>query len=175
MPSTARGFRYPAGSAAPNVPQDLANLAADLQTEFDDNLTGTTTFLPVLTATTTNPTLGTGSIRKSWYVVHDDVMVDYCFFVQFGTSGAAAGSGQYQISLPLPAAVLMGTAAPEAYGSGLVRDNSAVNVVQATWYIPGTLNTVVVGYAMDSTINQAGPFAWANQDYLAGSIRYRMA
>lgn len=30
MPTTARGLRYPASSAAPNVPQDIQNLASDV-------------------------------------------------------------------------------------------------------------------------------------------------
>lgn len=33
MPTTSRGYRYPLGSAAPNVPVDLANLAGDLNTD----------------------------------------------------------------------------------------------------------------------------------------------
>ncbi len=48
MPSTSRGYRYPASSAAPNVPQDLQNLASDLNTDVGaidtlvDGLAGTT-------------------------------------------------------------------------------------------------------------------------------------
>jgi len=30
VPTTSRGYRYPLGSAAPNVPLDLANLASDV-------------------------------------------------------------------------------------------------------------------------------------------------
>lgn len=33
MPTTSRGYRYPLGSAAPNIPADLANLAADVNTD----------------------------------------------------------------------------------------------------------------------------------------------
>lgn len=33
MPTTSRGYRYPASSAAPNVPQDVQNLASDLNTD----------------------------------------------------------------------------------------------------------------------------------------------
>ncbi len=48
MPTTSRGYRYPASSAAPNVPQDLQNLAADLNSDVGtidtlvDGLAGTT-------------------------------------------------------------------------------------------------------------------------------------
>jgi hypothetical protein len=33
VPTTTRGYRYPLGSAAPNVPLDLANLASDIDTD----------------------------------------------------------------------------------------------------------------------------------------------
>lgn len=35
MATTTRGYRYPIGSAAPNVPADLANLASDLDADVD--------------------------------------------------------------------------------------------------------------------------------------------
>lgn len=41
MPTTTRGLRYPSSSAAPNVPQDIQNLAADVERE----LPGKWTFL----------------------------------------------------------------------------------------------------------------------------------
>jgi hypothetical protein len=33
VPTTTRGYRYPAGSAAPNAPLDLSNLASDVDTD----------------------------------------------------------------------------------------------------------------------------------------------
>lgn len=33
MPTTSRGYRYPALSSAPNVPQDIQNLASDVNTD----------------------------------------------------------------------------------------------------------------------------------------------
>lgn len=33
MPTTTRGYRYPLGSAAPNVPLDLSNLASDVDAD----------------------------------------------------------------------------------------------------------------------------------------------
>src|SRR4051812_41187881 len=33
MPSTSKGFRYPSSSAAPNVPQDIQNLASDVNSK----------------------------------------------------------------------------------------------------------------------------------------------
>lgn len=37
MPTTSNGLRYPASSAAPNVPQDIQNLAADVDAKIDDD------------------------------------------------------------------------------------------------------------------------------------------
>lgn len=34
MPTTSRGLRYPASSSAPNVPQDIQNLASDVNTKL---------------------------------------------------------------------------------------------------------------------------------------------
>lgn len=34
MPTTSRGFRYPASSAAPNVPQDLQNAVSDINADL---------------------------------------------------------------------------------------------------------------------------------------------
>lgn len=34
MPSTSKGLRYPASTAAPNVPQDIQNLASDVDAEL---------------------------------------------------------------------------------------------------------------------------------------------
>lgn len=36
MPTTTRGYRYPAGPAAPNVPLDLQNLASDVDSDVAD-------------------------------------------------------------------------------------------------------------------------------------------
>jgi hypothetical protein len=53
MPTTSGGIRYPASTDAINIPQDMANLANDVQTYIDTNaLTTTGTF------TLTNKTIG---------------------------------------------------------------------------------------------------------------------
>lgn len=132
-------------------------------------------YTPVLTAATTNPTLGTGSVALGWWTRSQANLIDYSWYIQFGTTGAAAGSGQYLISLPVAALGVFGSAAPEVIGSGLVRDNSAVDVRQATWYVPGSNLSVVVGFASNAVITHSTPWTWAASDYLAGSIRYRAA
>lgn len=59
------------------------------------------TWVPALTAATTNPTLGTGSVRTGMYTLTGKICT-FTVIVQFGTSGINVGSGNYQISLPIP-------------------------------------------------------------------------
>jgi hypothetical protein len=53
MPTTSGGLRYPASTDAINIPQDMANLANDVQTYIDANALTTTG-----TYTLTNKTIG---------------------------------------------------------------------------------------------------------------------
>src|SRR5215208_3695550 len=58
-------------------------------------------YTPVLTATTTNPSLGTGgALTGKYYKIFDQVWIWGEF--RFGV-GAAIGSGTYQISIPFRA------------------------------------------------------------------------
>lgn len=127
---------------------------------------------PTLTAVTTNPTMGAASVRDGYYTWLPGNMLLYHFAIKFGTSGTNAGSGQYLISLPYVAVADIASGMPEAIGSGLVRDSSGSNVIQATFYIPDTNLNVVAGFASDTVITHAAPWAWGASDYLAGSITY---
>jgi hypothetical protein len=78
-----------------------------------------TSYTPVLTATVTNPVLGTGSTQIGRYATVNNL----CFVqgvIIFGTSGASAGVGIYRISLPLP-----GVGGEGSVGVGRIRDASA--------------------------------------------------
>lgn len=67
-----------------------------------DALTGT--YTPVLGATVTPPTMGTGSFSSGrWARISHD-LVYFTASVTFGTSGTAGGSGSYTMSLPFTAA-----------------------------------------------------------------------
>ena len=74
------------------------------------------TWTPTLTASTTNPTLGTGSSQTGRYGrVNKSVYGQGQ--ISFGTAGVAAGNGFYYISIPVTAqssGVLCGTW--QAYG-----------------------------------------------------------
>lgn len=90
-----------------------------------------TAWTPALTAATTNPTLGSGSVQEGSYMQLGKLVIAH-FNIQFGSSGQNAGSGEYRISLPVAAVttgstVPMGVAAsftPNTAGTSLVRQSA---------------------------------------------------
>lgn len=128
---------------------------------------------PTLTASTTNPTLGTGNKAVGFYSFLPGSSIFFSFFIRFGSSGANAGSGQYLVSLPV-AAANSHTGDQPAMGSGMVRDDSGSTVTPCVTYIPGSNLSVVSLHASGQTtpVGSTNPWTWANNDYLAGSITY---
>ena len=59
-----------------------------------------TSYTPLLTGSTTNPTLGTGATSTGKYSRIQNLII-YKFSIFFGTSGFVAGVGNYRISLPV--------------------------------------------------------------------------
>jgi hypothetical protein len=134
-----------------------------------------TSYAPTVTATTTGPTLGSGSTASGFYSIGPGQLVNYTFFIQFGASGVSAGSGQYLISLPFTAANLFGSNQP-AIGSAMIRDNSGPTIQSGVTYIPGSnlqYVSVMVG-SPAAAITNSSPWTWAASDYIAGSIAYYM-
>lgn len=130
-------------------------------------------YTPSLTATTTNPTLGTGSSRLGYYSYLPGNLIFYTFGILFGTSGSNAGSGQYLIDLPVAASAALGSSIQPAMGPAMLRDNSSSNITDGTCYIPASnLTSLSVLVSGASIVNSTTPWTWAAQDYLAGSITY---
>jgi len=134
------------------------------------------TYVPSLTATTTNPTIGTtGQWLFAWYTFSPGNICNYNFFIQFGSSGAAAGSGQYLVSLPFTAAAPYSTSGQPAIGTAMFRDSSASALNAGHCYIPATDLSHVAFYIQGTgTVSNAVPWTWAASDYIAGSIQYPM-
>ncbi len=130
-----------------------------------------TTWTPTLKGTTTNPTLGTGSTATSMVWLNGN-HVTLWFQITFGTTGAAAGSGNYSVALP--------TAYPAAAGHldvtlGTMRlvDSNTSTVKLA---IP-TLNLAAQEFTFRTTdtaavVTNAVPWTWAASDVIAGQISY---
>src|SRR4051812_20043933 len=84
-------------------------------------------YTPILTASTTNPVLGTGEIKGFYYNIWDMV---YCWgYFKFGT-GFSVGSGTYLISLPFTAANSNGFSSSlglsDIVGNGYAWDDSTL-------------------------------------------------
>lgn len=85
-------------SRVTNLAGALNSHATELNTLLPGGV-GLTSWTPALTATTTNPTLGTASSATGTYFQLGDWMFA-SFAVIFGTSGTDAGSGAYRVSMP---------------------------------------------------------------------------
>jgi hypothetical protein len=135
-----------------------------------------TSYTPTLTAGTTNPTLGTASVQAGQYVQIGKLIIGDAY-VAFGSSGAAAGSGAYFISLPLAAAVpspqtafeigsfSLSCAGLATRGFALLQSASAVNLRYTSAAINGTLTTVT----------NAAPGVWTNNDNIRVHFAYQAA
>jgi hypothetical protein len=134
------------------------------------------TWTPALTASTTNPTLGSGSTATGRYTRINKLVVA-TFTIVFGSS-PNAGSGTYRISLPITA---QGTQQyyENTEGTMLIRDNSTQFQYQATFY-NNTTTTIEMAYSATYggalvNVSNANPWTWAASDSLSGLIIYEAA
>ena len=134
-----------------------------------------TTYVPALTATTTSPTLGTGSAANGRYV-RAGQLVHVQGRIAFGTAGTAAGSGNYQLSLPL--AANFDTGVINLDGVALLSDSSSGNYVRA-YLAPvggGTLcqlrYTIAAGVSALAAVSNSVPWTWAASDSISFAFTY---
>lgn len=131
-----------------------------------------TTWTPVLRATTTNPTLGTGATQLS-HVWLNGNHVTLWFQITFGTSGVVAGSGNYSIALPAAYPAMAGHL-DVTLGTIRLVDSSGGPAVKLA--IP-TLNLAAQEFTMRTTdtaavVTNAVPWTWAASDVIAGQVSY---
>ena len=135
-----------------------------------------TSYTPSLTASTTNPTLGTGSTQTGYYVQIGKLVI-YNFLIFFGSSGVAAGTGDYYVSVPVNITSANGSA---VVGNGYLYDSSVVKY-QPVNYRPSGQTKVYPEYgniqssAAYGTTSAAGPWTWAASDQIGGLIIYEAA
>lgn len=104
MPSTSNlSLPYPSLSNAPNVPQDIQNLATAVDTyvsTLENATTKWTSFTPTAYANTiTTKSSVTRTVNNAWYIVRNNI----CFAHAEVTLGAAASNGA-GLALPVTAA-----------------------------------------------------------------------
>lgn len=130
-----------------------------------------TAWTPTLEASTTNPTLGTGSAVSSLVWLNGQ-HVTLWFRILFGTTGAAAGSGTY--SIPFPAGYPAMASHPEVE-LGVMRlfdsSASAHRLAVATLLLSGqefTFRTT----SDSAAVTNAAPWVWAASDVITGQVSY---
>ncbi len=136
-----------------------------------------TSYTPVLTATTTNPTLGTGSSSVGSYARIQD-LIFYRFVITFGTSGVNAGVGTYRISLPVAAAAITNFT-ENPLGTTMFTDSSlGGNYFGNAWFADVNNLSPVYQTGFNGTVNNIGavnPVIPAANDVLSGFVTYRAA
>jgi hypothetical protein len=121
------------------------------------------TYTPALTATTTSPTLGTASAVTGRYQ-QVGLMLHVNIRILFGTSGAAAGSGTYEISLPVTCNSSSGV---NVVGHGFIKVAGVWTPVQAIDITSTKVRMQYTSAAVNGTITSvthAAPGAWTNND-----------
>lgn len=130
-------------------------------------------YTPTLTAASVNPTIGSGSYVVGRFTLRNGIWCDVSFTVQFGSSGAVAGTGQYFIALPFTTAADITNGVPYC-GSAYLRDASGPAAAQGLVYAAPSAATCSLLTAT-TTVTNAVPWTWANSDYISGSLTYRTA
>ena len=143
-----------------------------------------TSYTPTLTASTTSPTLGTGSSATGYYKQIGRMVHGYASIV-WGSSGTAAGSGYYGLLLPVKPANR-----DQAIGPGYLLDYDdqvrfvvASAIVAVDLWAAATKKAIIVttnvsgeGVATgDNPVGAATPWAWSANDKILLNFSYEAA
>lgn len=146
-----------------------ANMNAQLR-DFANAFGAFGSYTPALTASTTSPTLGTGSTASGAYM-QSQKWVTGRATIQFGTSGTAAGTGTYYVSLPVNAA-----STNTIMGKGSIFDSSAADH-RPVIVVYQSATTALLRYSGTTTYVAANnaPWTWAASDYIQIEFEYEAA
>lgn len=143
--------------------------AADLQ-QLGTKIASRT---PTLSATTTDPVLGTGGSAGMTWSRHGDLIIGR-FAITFGTSGTSAGVGTYLVDLPEPAD--LGGLSSLVLGSGWINDSSAIDprlvVLDLAISEDPTLQSMRMIPEGGVVVTEVSPFAWSANDGIYGEFTY---
>lgn len=141
------------------------------------------TYTPILTAATTNPVLGNGTIVGFYYRIFDQIYTWGEF--RYGST-STVGSGTYEISLPFRAKTLVGIGAglfssPPVVGNGVAYDESAAGARQPILAVLRSVDKLGFSVRMGTAgasrrVNELIPFTWAAGtpgDGISWAVRYQ--
>jgi hypothetical protein len=160
-------LRYP--TSGDNVAA-LADHFKDLADDVDSALGVWTAYVPVWTASTTNPTLGNGTSVGRYIRIGD--LVVYLGKILVGST-TNVGVGGYSVSLPVQSANFTG--GNGIIGSAWIRDASGADY-QGQVVDVGTTFVVRPGassFGGNSQWGAAAPMAHANGDFISWHCHYQ--
>lgn len=111
MPQTASGLRYPTAGSAPNVPQDLQNLANDVERELGYS----TGFLPIIGGW---EPYANGQFAPGWHLSREGVVTLRGMVRRTASSFFADKDVPYQFIGTLPASIQPSQSAPQPSYAG---------------------------------------------------------
>ena len=126
-------------------------------------------YTPTLTASTTSPTLGTGSSVSGRYGQVNKIVCGQGQ-INFGSAGVAAGSGFYFVSLPITA-----QSSGKVIGQFQFYDSSAAAVYIGTLISDTTTRSLMYYNNPASVTTNAAPFVWAAGDFIRYTFQYEAA
>lgn len=131
-------------------------------------------YTPTLTGAGGNPVLGTAADSSgSWWQLGP--LVFFKFSIQFGTSGASFGSGQWRIALP-PVPVLLGALPKMSLGAGRVIDNNVAtdlgSAIIELEMLDGDPTKLIMAVEEGVSVTPTVPFTFQVSDRLFGGGFY---
>jgi len=135
------------------------------------------TFTPLLTAVTTNPTLGSGSTATMEYRMIFYNTVWFYGVIQFGSS-PTAGSGFYSISLPLASAsssIQVEIGPMKLFDASTTEHKTAVGDIFTSSNKIDRIRFNGTASEAGSTVAHNAPWTWASGDSIRFSGIYRVA
>mgnify|MGYP000859542446 CR=1 FL=1 len=143
-----------------------------------------TSYTPTLTASSVNPTLGSGSSATGYYKRLGRRVFGY-LDITFGSSGAAAGTGYYGVLLPVQPA---NRDQPIGIGYILDSDDSlrlkvcTASVAVGLWAASTSKAVLLVDNAPgdgfvtgDNPVGAAAPWTWSASDHILVNFDYEAA
>lgn len=156
---------------------DLRRRVADLERSAGRRSGAWRSYVPVLGATVTPPTLGTGGLQQGHYSASDGHVVGDVFIL-FGSAGVAAGSGSYVVDLPVTSRRPGGGDFAGAAGVGWVWDSSANSMCTAVLRPDAGGNVAIIyitGAAGTFQVGSTTPWTWGAGDAMGFSLSYEAA
>jgi hypothetical protein len=154
------------------VPHDDPFAGKKVSGDWAYNLDRATSFTPTLTASSSNPNLGTGGTATGYYH-RNGHLITVWVNITFGSSGTSAGSGTYSIAQPVAADSSL--YAP-SWGLGSIflvdADTAANRDLVVVEYITATTVRMRPNKLTGTLVTHAVPFGWTANDNLFGSWSY---